>query len=352
MMEMLPHEVMVKAIETRDASFAGLFVVAVKSTGIFCRPGCPARTPARNQMEFFPGPKQALRAGYRPCRRCRPTSATEAPPRLVEQLRELIEENPMKRVTQTDLKQVGIDPSTARRQFQKYYGMSFHNYQRSRKLGAALQALRNGENVLNAGLDAGYDSVSGFRDAFREVFGSVPSEARDHQFLNANLIETPIGAMLAIADNDALHLLEFIDRRRLLSEIDQIRKEINAIVVPGENELLRQVGEELSDYFTGKRKGFTLPLRPAGTEFEQIVWNELLNIPYGSTLSYGELGRRVGHDRAARAIGRANGANKLAIVIPCHRVIRSDGTLSGYGGGVWRKKWLLVHEQDNGDEST
>ncbi len=336
---------MIRAIEARDKSYVGLFVVAVKSTGIFCRPGCPARMPGRKQMEFFPGPKQALRAGYRPCKRCRPTVATEALPPLVEKLKTLIEENPMQRVSQNDLKEIGIDPSTARRQFQRYYGMSFHNYQRALKLGAALQELRNGETVLAAGFDAGYDSPSGFRDAFREVFGSVPSEARKQGCLTASMIETPLGSMLAIADEKALHLLEFIDRRRLLTEIAQIRESLRLAIVPGENVILSKTERELKAYFAGGLKKFSVKLRPAGTDFEQEVWDELGKIPYGTTLSYGELGKRVGHAKAARAIGRANGANKLAIVIPCHRVIRADGNLSGYGGGVWRKKWLLEHEQ-------
>ena len=337
---------MIEAIESRDSTYAGLFVVAVKSTGIFCRPGCPARMPQRKQMEFFPGPKQALKAGYRPCKRCKPTASKDALPPQVEKLKELIEENPMQRVTQKDLKGIGIDPSTARRQFQRYYGMSFHNYQRSQKLGSALQALRSGESVLNAGFDAGYDSASGFRDAFKEVFGAAPSEARQQDCLLASLIESPLGAMLAVADERALHLLEFVDRRRILTEIDMIRKDLKSVIVPGSNSVLSLCEQELGDYFAGTLEEFKVKLRPAGTEFEQTVWDELQRIPYGTTLSYGELGERVGHAKAARAIGRANGANKLAIVIPCHRVIRADGNLSGYGGGVWRKKWLLEHEQE------
>ena len=250
----------------------------------------------------------------------------------------------MHRVTQKDLKAIGIDPSTARRQFQRFYGMSFNNYQRTQKLGAALHALRNGESVLNAGFDAGYESTSGFRDAFKDVFGEVPSEVKDKDFLKATLVETPLGAMMAIADDKALHLLEFVDRRKLLTEIAQIRKQLQAVIVPGDNAILKRTATQLGDYFAGKLKRFSIPLRPAGTEFEQTVWDELLNIPYGTTLSYAELGKRVGHAKAARAIGRANGANKLALVIPCHRVIRADGKLSGYGGGVWRKKWLIEHE--------
>ncbi len=344
MNSLLPREEMIRAIENRDRSYAGLFVVAVKSTGIFCRPGCPARMPMRKQMVFFPGPRQALKAGYRPCKRCKPTAVTEPLPPLVEQLKQLIDENPLKRVTQKDLQAIGIDPSTARRQFQRYYGMSFHNYQRSLKLGGALQAIREGETVLSAGFDAGYDSSSGFRDAFKELFGAAPSAARSADCLLTTMFETPLGSMIAIADDKALHLLEFVDRRRLVTEIAMIRKQVRSVVVPGSNEVLRACENEIREYFAGERTRFTIKLRPAGTAFEQSVWDQLLKIPYGTTLSYGELGERLGQKNAARAVGRANGANKLAIVIPCHRVIKADGNLSGYGGGVWRKKWLLEHE--------
>ncbi len=163
--------------------------------------------------------------------------------------------------------------------------------------------------------------------------------------LQSRQIETPLGAMLALADQDGLHLLEFVDRRELESEIANIRSRAQCEVVAGDNACLDQIGRELEDYFAGRRLSFTVPLVIGGTAFERGVWAKLQTIAPGRTWSYLQLAEQLGNPRAVRAVGRANGRNCLAIVIPCHRVIRADGDLCGYGGGLWRKKWLLEHEQ-------
>ncbi|MFL6216492.1 MAG: methylated-DNA--[protein]-cysteine S-methyltransferase [Blastocatellia bacterium] len=163
--------------------------------------------------------------------------------------------------------------------------------------------------------------------------------------LHSRQIETPLGAMLALADQDGLHLLEFVDRRELESEITGIQSRVQCEVVPGNNAHLNQISRELEDYFAGRSLSFTIPLVIGGTAFERDVWAKLQTIAPGRTWSYLQLAEQVGNPRAVRAVGRANGRNCLAIVIPCHRVIRADGDLCGYGGGLWRKKWLLEHEQ-------
>ena len=154
--------------------------------------------------------------------------------------------------------------------------------------------------------------------------------------------------MVVAADENELVLLEFADRRMLETQIKTVRRLFKASFAPGENEIIKQTETQLAEYFSGERKSFVLPIAIRGTEFQISVWNQLLKIPSGKTLSYDQLARKINRKGAQRAVGRANGDNRLAIIIPCHRVIRSDGTLSGYGGGLWRKQWLLERERGAG----
>ena len=153
--------------------------------------------------------------------------------------------------------------------------------------------------------------------------------------------------MLALADQQGLYLLEFVARRGLVNEILKLRKRIGSFIVPGDNPILDEIGVELEKYFKGEDLNFKTPIVMTGSPFEKKVWNILRTIPAGETRSYGWMAQQLEKPGASRAVGQANGRNQLAIIIPCHRVIRSDGSLSGYGGGVWRKRWLLDHEQNN-----
>jgi AraC family transcriptional regulator of adaptative response/methylated-DNA-[protein]-cysteine methyltransferase len=165
--------------------------------------------------------------------------------------------------------------------------------------------------------------------------------------LHATWIESPLGPMLAIAGDDGLELLEFVDRRALETELKKLRATLDAAIVPGDHAILRQTARELREYFAGKRRTFDVPLTQRGSTFQLAAWKALREIPYGETRSYTDMARRVGSPAAVRAIGRVNGQNQLAIIVPCHRVIRADGSLCGYGGGIWRKQWLLEHEQES-----
>lgn len=336
---------MYRALVKRDSSFEGLFFVGVKTTGIFCRPTCPARKPKPENVEFFPSTTDALFAGYRPCSRCAPMDKDKRPPSLVQRLCDVIERSPSDRITGVQLREMGIDPSTARRQFQRYYGMTFQAYARARRLGRALNQIRKGESVIGAQIDHGFESASGFWEAFRQVFGQPPSKAGEVNCLLAKWIDTPLGAMVAIADDQSLRLLEFVDRRGLEREIQQLRKQTGAIILPGENKPLAATTVQLREYFDRQRTVFDIPIATVGTAFEKAVWKQLGLIPSGETRSYSQLAKKVGSPGAVRAVGRANGRNWLSIILPCHRVIRADGTLCGYGGGIWRKQWLLDHER-------
>jgi AraC family transcriptional regulator of adaptative response/methylated-DNA-[protein]-cysteine methyltransferase len=212
-------------------------------------------------------------------------------------------------------------------------------------MGLALTGVREGKNMLDLQLDHGFDSPSGFREAFARIFGTAPSGARAIDCLYAKWLETPLGAMLALANDDGLHMLEFVDRRGLEREIQALRQRVRHHVVPGDHRFLDQIGAELDAYFAGRSLGFATPLRLEGSPFQVAVWNALLAIPAGSTRSYADIAATIRHPSAVRAVGRANGDNKLAVVVPCHRVVGANGTLTGYGGGLWRKAWLLEHER-------
>jgi AraC family transcriptional regulator of adaptative response/methylated-DNA-[protein]-cysteine methyltransferase len=336
---------MYTALARRDSSYEGIFIAGVKTTGIFCRPTCSARKPKPENVEYFRSANDALFAGYRPCERCKPLQPAIGPPPLVRKLREAIERHATGRLTDADLVRDGIDPSTARRQFIRYYGMTFHAYHRARRMGKALREVREGESVIGAQLNQGYESASGFWQAFRNIFGDRPSAAGELSVLLARWIDTPLGAMLAVADDEGLRLLDFVDRKGLERAIGSLRARTNAVIAPGDNPHLQAVSHELGEYFDGTLTKFSVPVSPGGSPFDRSVWSNLVKIPYGRTWSYADLAKRTGDPKAVRAVAQANGRNYIAIVIPCHRVIRSDGSLSGYGGGVWRKKRLIELEQ-------
>ncbi|HUQ53809.1 MAG TPA: trifunctional transcriptional activator/DNA repair protein Ada/methylated-DNA--[protein]-cysteine S-methyltransferase [Gammaproteobacteria bacterium] len=331
------------ALLGRDADYEGVFYVGVRTTGIFCRPTCPARKPKRENCEFFTDAQSALLAAYRPCARCRPLSHPNETSDVVRKLVAAVESDPTKRWRDADFDALAVHASTARRQFQKRFGMTFVEYARARRLGSAFKSIRAGERVIDAQLDAGFESSSGFRDAFARIMGAPP--ARSTRALFAAWLDTPLGPMTAIADEEALYLLEFVDRRGLEREIERLRLRHKAGIAPGRTAPIIQIEQELADYFAGRSTTFETPIARSGSPFQNAVWDALLTIPPGETWSYAQLARVVGRPKAVRAAGTANGCNQLAIVIPCHRVITSAGELGGYAGGVPRKRWLLEHER-------
>jgi AraC family transcriptional regulator of adaptative response/methylated-DNA-[protein]-cysteine methyltransferase len=343
-----PPATLYHALAERDPAFEGIFFAGVRTTGIFCRPTCTAKKPRPENVEFFATASSALHAGYRPCLRCRPLDAATPEPPLVSMLREAVDRAPARRFGERELEAMGVDPTSARRQFRHHTGMTFAAYQRARRMGLAMKEVRLGRDLLEVQLDHGYESSSGFRDAFTKMFGAPPSRARDRAALVADAIETPLGSMLAVASERGVCVLEFVERRGLERELLEVRKKFGSAIVPGKHEVLEAARTELGAYFAGRRLSFDVPLDVRGSEFQRAVWTELGRIEPGCTCSYAEIAARVGRPGASRAVGRANGSNRIAILIPCHRVIGADGALSGYGGGVWRKRWLLDHERKAG----
>jgi AraC family transcriptional regulator of adaptative response/methylated-DNA-[protein]-cysteine methyltransferase len=330
-----------RAVDERDASYEGLFLVGVKTTGIFCRPTCPSKPALRQNREFFATASDATAAGYRPCLRCKPLEKAGEHPGWVLQIMEALDAEPTKRLTDAKLRKMAIVPATARRYFIGRFGMTLHAYARARRLGLALDRLQQGNPVTPTGFDSGFESDSGFRDAFKRLFGKNPGEARETAPILATLIPSPLGPLLAAATEDGLCMLEFADREKLPKQAADLMRFYGQPVVPGRNQHIDRIARELDEYFAGERQQFDVPLDLKGTEFQERVWRELINIPFGETVSYEELATRIGKPTAQRAVGLANGRNRIPIVVPCHRVIQKNGQLRGYGGGLWRKQFLL-----------
>lgn len=340
-----PPAEMHRAFLAADASYDGVFFTGVRTTGIFCRPSCAARKPRPENVEFFGTPGDAMAAGYRPCKRCRPLEADGRPPPWVQRLLARAEAAPGLRLTATELRAAGVDPARARRWFTTHYGMTFQAYCRARCLAQAFRSLQEGSSVTDVAMESGFASESGFRAAFARVFGASPTAAATGDPILLDWVPSPVGPLVLGASQDGLCLLEFGDRRRLQSQLADLARRLGARLVPGRNRCLDAARRQLAEYFGGERRTFDLPLDIRGTPFEERVWRALLEIPYGETRSYRDIAIRVGAPSAARAVGAANGRNRIAIVIPCHRVVNADGRLGGYGGGLWRKQRLLDLER-------
>lgn len=334
-----------QALLDKNIHYEGVFFVGVQTTGVFCRPTCPARKPKFENCEFYKTAGGALLASFRPCMRCRPLSHPNQVSDLVRTLVDAVEADPSRRWKDSDFEELSVDASTARRQFKKRFGMTFVEYARARRMGLAFKQIRAGDAVIEAQLNTGYESSSGFRDAFSKIMGAAPTKFEGQRtILKASWIDTRLGPMIAIADEAGIYLLEFVDRRGLEREVERLRIKTKAAIIPGVTDPIKSITLELASYFEGKLKEFNTPLHLLGSPFQKLVWDELMRIPYGTTRSYMAQATSIGKNKAYRAVANANGANQLAIIIPCHRIINSNGDLGGYGGGLTRKKWLLEHE--------
>ena len=329
------------ALARSDVSYDGIFFVAVKTTGVFCRPSCGARKPHRQNVEFFATQREALFSGYRACKLCRPLDTDGKPPTWVGKLLQRLEAAPGERILAPQLRRMGVEPARARRYFQQHHGMTFQAYCRARRLSEAFRRIKGGSSVSEVANSSGFESESGFRAAFARVFGSAPTDPGLGELITLGWISTPVGPLVAGTTEESVCLLEFSDRRMLEAQLQTLRRRFRATLAPGSNNILGALQQQLTEYFSGARMQFSLPLKYPGTPFQQRVWSALLEIPYGHTCSYKDVAREVGHPGAVRAVGTANGMNRIAILIPCHRVVNANGELGGYGGGLWRKRMLL-----------
>jgi AraC family transcriptional regulator, regulatory protein of adaptative response / methylated-DNA-[protein]-cysteine methyltransferase len=328
------------AFMRRDRSWDGRVIGAVKTTGIYCKPSCPARRPKREHVVFYSSGEQARSAGFRPCLRCKPDEvgrdreAVAAAVKLIEHA----EETP----SLAELAEsVGYAPHHFQRIFKRDLGVSPAEYARALRNRRTERALKANERVTDAVYDAGYQSPSGFYSDAKERLGMTPSAWRDGgrgETIRWTIFDSTLGQMLIAATSKGICRLTFDD-----SEASLKRLFPNATVVKDEG--------GLKDLVEGALKAIErplaapdLPIDVAGTAFQEAVWRELRKIPPGETRSYADIAAAIGAPKAVRAVGTANGDNHVCVLIPCHRVIRSDGSLGGYGGGIDRKKKLLASE--------
>ncbi|MCB0640950.1 MAG: methylated-DNA--[protein]-cysteine S-methyltransferase [Phaeodactylibacter sp.] len=334
-----------QALVQRDESYLGVFFVGVKTTSIFCLPTCRARKPKPENVEFFSELKDALDYGYRPCKICRPTENAHAAPPYVEQAIQWVKAHPKTKITDEQLAEQGISPEQLRRWFKQHYGITFQAYQRMYRINSALEELKKGSSATNAAFSSGYESLSGFGYTFRKLTGRSPAQGMELPLILLDRITTPLGPMFVAATDKGLCMLEFTDRRMLETEFRDLQRLLKRQILRGENEHVRLAKEEVQAYFEGELQTFTVPIDAPGTSFQQSVWTALRAIPYGTTTSYQALAAQLPNANAVRAVASANGANRISIILPCHRIIGKDGQLRGYGGGLERKRWLLDFER-------
>ncbi len=269
----------------------------------------------------------------------------DQPPAWMFELLVTLESDPSRIVHDDDLKSRGLEPTAVRRAFKSLYGHTFQAHQRNVRMAKALSLLSAGDDVTTVAQQVGFDSASGFHDAFVRTFDTTPSRADELTCMLFRPVSTPIGTLTIAATTDGICLLAFGGPATAAADIARVSTSLSCPALPGNNTHLDELVAELHEYFAGELQQFTIPLLLGGTDFQKGVWAALQDIPFGQTCSYEQLARCVGRPTGQRAVGLANGANPIAVVIPCHRVVRKDGSIGGYGGGRWRKIHLLEHEQ-------
>ena len=336
-----------QAIVNKDGFYEGIFITAVKTTKIFCRSSCTARKPKIENVIFYDDIHEAILNGYRPCKVCKPMEPAGETPVYVREVLKKLQSDPFLKIKDYDLVLCGIAPNTMRRWFKKHYNMTFQAYQRMLRINTAYHKISSGASVTATAFDTGFASLSGFNSSYQNIFGKPPTHLDKKNAINIIRFVTPLGPMFGCATSKGICLLEFTNRKMLETEFKDIAKRLDAVILPGVNKHLEALEKQIAEYFEGKRKTFTVLLHTPGTDFQNSVWKMLQEIPYGQVRSYEEQAMRMGNLKAVRAIASANGYNRISIVIPCHRVLGKNGDLTGYGGGLERKKWLLDFERKN-----
>lgn len=327
------------AAKRRDASFDGVFVFAVSTTGIYCRPSCPARRPLAKNVSFFAAPAAAEREGFRACRRCRPGSDLAA--RACRWLRERLEG----RIRLQDLAcELGVRPRRLNAEFRRALGIRPAQYVRELRFERFRRASRDG--VTPALHGAGFGSASRLYERSSSRLGMTPATAArggKDMSIAYDIVDSPIGRALIAATPLGICAVFFGDSDRALAK--DLSRQFPKAEIRRDARLLRGAREHLRRIFSGAAAGPALPLDVRATAFQARVWDELRAIPAGTTRTYAEIARRLGRPKAARAVGRACASNPVSLLIPCHRAVGADGSLTGYRWGTSRKRALLDRER-------
>ena len=334
-----------QALLNRDSKYVGIFYVGVTTTSVFCIATCRARKPKKKNVVFYKTYTEALKNGFRPCKICCPTeNSNEAPEQIVRAIK-IIKDNPKEKISDAHLRENSISPDLVRRWFKKNYGITFHAFQRMYRINNAYKELKDGKSTTATAFKLGYESLSGFGYTYKKILGNSPSNSKSKNIILINRLTTPLGPMFICATDKGICLLEFTDRKMLETEFRDLQKLLNAEILTGENTHVKQLKKEIKEYFDGKRTTFQVALDTPGTDFQNKVWEALKKVTFGKTSTYQNLATSINQPTAVRAVARANGFNRISIVVPCHRIIGKDGNLTGYGGGIERKKWLIDFEK-------
>jgi len=340
------------AVASRDASRDGQFFFAVSTTGVYCRPSCPAKRPRRENVTFFRTPQAAERAGFRACLRCKPKSATTNPQTsLVKNICRFIEQNLDEPITLARLSdEFGQSPFHLQRTFKRALGISPKAYADSCRMGHLKQNLRAGHNVTRALYDAGYGSSSRLYERTAAHLGMTPDKYRRGAIaatIRYTCVASPLGRMLVAATDKGICSIKFGSSDDELTE--GLKREFPFATRKRDDESMRQWTGALLGQLAGQRVNRSLPLDIQATAFQRRVWTYLQSLPLGATRSYGEVAKALGEPQAARAVARACATNPVAVAVPCHRVIREDGGLGGYRWGLERKRTLLEMEREQSE---
>jgi AraC family transcriptional regulator, regulatory protein of adaptative response / methylated-DNA-[protein]-cysteine methyltransferase len=330
----------------REAKADGRFVYAVKSTGVFCRPSCPSRRPRREMVEFFDSPALAQQAGYRACRRCTPTQRS-LQSRKIEAACRYIDANVETTISLAALAgRMAMSPFYFQRIFKRALGISPRQYQQARRASKFKSALHSEGRITDAIYEAGYSSSSRAYENVPAQLGMTPSAFRRNgagAAIRYTVFSTELGQALIAATERGLCAVRFGENDRALTR--DLRREFSAAESVRDDHSLRALAAQIRELLRGGVNPADIPLDIQGTAFQQLVWNALRQIPRGETRSYSQIAQSVGHPKAVRAVAGACAANPIAVVIPCHRVVQKNGTLSGYRWGTKRKAALLENEK-------
>ena len=343
-----------RAVLERDPAHDQRFVFAVKTTGIYCRPSCPARRPKRENVEFFDDASTAVSAGYRACLRCRPDRPSPTDPDRIAQARRLIETATVGDPNLTQLAaQVGLSPGHLQRTFKARYGLSPRQFAVARRNQRLRRALKEGATVSRATYDAGFGSSSRLYEAAGTLLGMTPARYAKGglgQTIRFAVVPTRFGSLLVAGTERGICAVLLGQTREALGQ--SLRSEFpRATIEPVDlrrDRALADLVDRVTRQFGAEGTASQIPLDVTGTDFQLRVWNALLAIPRGTTRSYAAIARGIGRPRAVRAVASAIGSNRVAVVIPCHRVIREDGSLGGYRWGLKTKQRLLDEERSAG----
>jgi AraC family transcriptional regulator of adaptative response/methylated-DNA-[protein]-cysteine methyltransferase len=346
---MIDEEACWQAVQERDTRFNLKFVYGVRSTGVYCKPSCPSRQPRREQVVFFSSCDEAEKGGFRACRRCRPRNNEVHDPQVEMVLRacRIIESNTEGTLSLNALSEkLGVSPHHLHRTFKNITGITPRRFAAGRRIQDFKSRVKEGEEITSAMYEAGYGSSSRLYEKAKEELGMTPAAYRrggKGMSISYTIVDCRLGRLLVAAADRGVCAVSFGDDDKKLES--SLMAEYPAAVIRKDDADLSDLVRALLNHINGSQKNLDLPVTLQATAFQLRVWEELRKIPYGETRSYGEVAEAIGKPTATRAVARACATNPIALVTPCHRVIRHDGNLGGYRWGLERKKALLSHEQ-------